>query len=157
MRSIVLLFLGLSLSILFGCYGRTPIDVNEEEISSDIVYNPNTADGDGDSLQLPRIEFENNIHDFGKIIQGEIVSYTFKFKNTGRSDLLITTVSASCGCTVPKYPKTPIEPGGEGSITVKYDSKGRKGFQHKKLAVISNTQPNNKIIEIKAMVYIPED
>ncbi len=155
-RSGIIFYFGLSLLVLSGC---SPIN-NENtkgEIPADVVFNPNTADGQPDTSLLPRIEFVNELHDFGRIIQGTIVSYSFKFKNSGRSDLLITTVSASCGCTVPKYPKIPLKPGEEGFIVVSFDTKGRKGFQHKKLAVISNTQPNNKIIEIKAMVYIPEE
>lgn len=141
--------------MISGCSGKN--SQNGDEISADVVYNPNTADGNADTSILPRIEFEEEIHDFGRIIQGEIVSYSFKFKNTGRSDLVITTVSASCGCTVPNYPKSPVKPGEEDYIVVKFNSEGRKGFQHKKLAVIANTQPNNTIIEIKAMVYIPEE
>ncbi|MCP4160773.1 MAG: DUF1573 domain-containing protein [Deltaproteobacteria bacterium] len=152
----LLLFSIISLIILSSCSGSKS-SLTEDEISSDVVYNPNTADGQADTNLLPRIEFENDLHDFGRIIQGEIVSYSFKFKNTGKSDLVIATVSASCGCTVPKYPKTPLKPGEQGSIVVSFNSQGRKGFQHKKLAVISNTQPNHKIIEIKAMVYIPEE
>jgi len=136
------------------CEGSTE---EKERIPVDVVYNPNTANGDADTSMLPKIEFEHNLHDFGRIIQGEIVSYSFKFKNTGKTDLLITTVSASCGCTVPKYPKTPVSPGDEDYIVVSFNTKGRKGFQHKKLAVIANTQPNNTMIEIKGMIYIPED
>ena len=151
----VLLFIVLSVVILSSCLGVDSNDKNQ--IPSDVAFNPNTANGDVDTNMLPRIEFEEELHNFGRIIQGEIVSYSFKFKNTGKSDLLIATVSASCGCTVPKYPKTPLKPGEEGYIVVNFNSQGRKGFQHKKLAVISNTQPNNKIIEIKAMVYIPEE
>lgn len=146
----------LSGFILSYCSGNK-INKKDKTIPADIVYNPNTANGDADTTKLPKIEFEEYLHDFGRIIQGEVVSYSFKFKNTGRSDLLIITVSASCGCTVPKYPKDPLKPGEEGYIVVSFNSQGRKGFQHKKLAVISNTQPNNTILELKAMVYIPEE
>jgi len=155
-RFSLLLILTLSVIILSSCSGGESNN-QEEEISTDVVFNPNTANGEADTSLLPIIEFENDLHDFGRMIQGEIVSFSFKFKNTGKSDLLITTVSASCGCTVPKYPKKALKPGAEGSIVVSFNSEGRKGFQHKKLAVISNTQPNHKIIEIKAMVYIPEE
>lgn len=142
--------------ILSGCL-RKKSQNNEHQIPADIVYNPNTADGDADTSRLPRITFEKEMHDFGRLIEGEVVSYSFKFKNTGSSDLLITTVSASCGCTVPKYPRLPVKPGAQDYIVVSFNTKGRKGFQHKKLAVISNTQPNNTIIEIKAQVYTPEE
>lgn len=155
-RSNIIFFFGLSVLILSGCSALNK-ESNKGEIPADVVFNPNTAEGQVDTNLLPKIEFVNELHDFGRIIQGTKVSYSFKFKNSGRTDLLITTVSASCGCTVPKYPKTPLKPGEEGFIVVSFDSKGRNGFQHKQLVVISNTQPNHKIIEIKAVVYIPEE
>ena len=95
------------------------------------------------------------IHDFGKVIQGEKVSFGFKFKNTGNADLVIAQVNSSCGCTVPKFPKTPVKPGDESVITVMFDSQDRKGVQNKTITVASNCQPSNSVIRIKAMVIVP--
>ena len=124
-------------------------------ISSDVVSNPNTANGKTDASTLPNIEFEEEIHDFGKIIEGETVSYSFKFKNTGKSDLIIADVSTSCGCTVPSYPKTPVKPGQEGVVKVAFNSAGKRGYQAKNIVVVSNTQPNTKMIRIKTLVVSP--
>lgn len=129
----------------------------QETIPADVVENPNTASGKGDSSKLPSITFEEMEHDFGKLLQGESVSYTFKFKNTGKSDLLIAEVSTSCGCTVPSYPKTPIKPGEPGEIRVTFTSKGQRGFQSKNILVVSNTQPNTVVLRIKAQVVNPGD
>ena len=123
-------------------------------LSTDVVTNPNTASGKVKD-NLPMIEFEKEIHDFGKVIQGEKVSYGFKFKNTGKSDLVISQVNTSCGCTVPKFSKEPIKPGEEQVITVKFDSKGRKGIQNKSITVLSNCQPSTTVVRIKAMVIAP--
>ena len=123
-------------------------------LSTDVVTNPNTASGVVKD-NLPVIEFEKEIHDFGKVIQGEKVSYGFKFKNTGKSDLVISQVNTSCGCTVPKFSKEPIKPGEERVITVKFDSKGRKGIQNKSITVLSNCQPSTTVIRVKAMVIAP--
>ena len=95
-------------------------------------------------------------HDFGKIIQGEIVTYAFKFENTGKSDLLVSAVSASCGCTATKYSKDPVAPGSDGFIQVTFISEGRKGFQNKTVTVLANTQPNKTTLRLKAVVVIPE-
>jgi hypothetical protein len=127
-----------------------------KNISGDIVKNPNTADGKGDTSSLPRFQFAEETHDFGKIMQGEKVSYSFKFKNVGKSDLVITDAHGSCGCTIADYPKTPIPANGEGSIDVKFNSEGKKGFQSKTVTLIANTQPNTKVLSIKAMVQEPE-
>jgi hypothetical protein len=125
---------------------------NNNKITSDIIENPNTANGKGDMSQLPSFRFEEESHDFGKINQGETVSFPFKFKNVGKSDLVISDVSTSCGCTVPSYPKTPIHPRQEGTIKVSFNSAGKHGFQNKNIVIIANTQPNTLILRIKAEV-----
>jgi len=140
---------GLILLLLTACNSR-----NDESLSTDIVNNPKTASGD-ESDDLPEIEFKKEIHDFGKIIQGEKVSFGFKFKNTGHSDLLISQVNTSCGCTVPRFPKTPIKPGDEEVIKVTFDSSGRKGIQNKTITVVTNCQPSANVLRIKAMVIAP--
>lgn len=124
---------------------------------ADIVKNPNTASGEADAGDMPVLEFEKDFHDFGRIIQGEKVSYSFKFTNAGKSDLIISKVSTSCGCTVPEFPKTPIRPGESNKIAVKFDSENRRGFQNKSITIISNTQPNSVVLRIKAQVVLPEE
>lgn len=122
---------------------------------ADVVSNPNTASGNGDASQLPGLTFQETEHDFGRIIEGETVSFTFKFKNSGKTDLVIADVSTSCGCTVPSYPKTPIRPGEEGTIKVAFNSRGKRGFQAKNIVVVANTQPNTTLLRIKAQVVAP--
>jgi predicted small secreted protein len=127
----------------------------EEKISTDLVKNPNTAGGENNSGSLPVFKFVEIEHDFGKIIQGESVSYDFKFTNTGKSDLIIVDVSTSCGCTVPSFPKTPIRAGETGVIKVSFNSAGKFGFQAKNILVVANTQPNTTLLRIKAQVTGP--
>jgi hypothetical protein len=153
MTSKIFHFLLISLIIAFttSCGNKG----SNNEIPADVVQNPNTADGKGDLSKLPAIKFYEEVHDFGKIIEGETVAFDFKFKNTGKSDLLIADVSTSCGCTVPSYPKTPIRPGDEGIIKVTFNSAGKRGFQTKNIVVVANTQPNTIPIKIKAQVVNP--
>lgn len=130
---------------------------SEKQITTDLVQNPISARGDADKSKLPKIEMEEDFHDFGKIIQGEIVTYGFKFKNTGKSDLLITRVSTSCGCTASDYPREPVEPGEEGVINITFNSKGRIGVQRKTATILSNAQPNRTKLTIKALIFVPEN
>lgn len=88
------------------------------------------------------VSFENENYDFGKIAQGEKVAYSYKFKNTGKSPLIILNATATCGCTVPEVPKEPIKPGAEGEIKVVFDSNGKSGMQDKVITVTSNAQPH---------------
>lgn len=88
------------------------------------------------------MQFENDKYDFGKITQGEKVYYSYKFKNAGKSPLIILDATATCGCTVPEVPKEPIKPGAEGEIKVVFDSNGKSGMQDKVITVTSNAHPN---------------
>jgi hypothetical protein len=126
-----------------------------EQIPASAVKNTNTASGKEVKDNLPVITFDKELHDFGKIVQGEKVSYSFKFTNTGKTDLVISNVTTSCGCTVPEYPKTPIRPGQVGHIKVTFDSSGRSGIQLKTITVLANTQPNTTVIQIKSEIVVP--
>ena len=149
---IYLILFVLSISFIPGCKSSGD---KEERISTDLVKNPNTANGEINSASLPAFKFEEIEHDFGKIIQGESVSYEFQFTNTGKTDLIIVDVSTSCGCTVPSFPRTPIRPGDKGAIKVSFNSAGKFGFQAKNVLVVANTQPNTTLLRIKAQIVGP--
>jgi hypothetical protein len=74
----------------------------------------------------PVISFDKKIWDFGTITDGEVVEHTFRFTNTGTNDLIISNASASCGCTIPEWPKEPIAPGEKGEIKVEFNSNGKR-------------------------------
>jgi hypothetical protein len=98
------------------------------------------------------IAFNDTKHSFGKIKEGEIVKHNYHFKNTGNAPLMISRAEASCGCTVPSFPKEPIPPGAEGDITVQFDSHNRKGHQQKNVLVWSNAQQEKMSIGFDAEV-----
>lgn len=93
-----------------------------------------------ETMPKTEISFAEKDFDFGRISAGAVVTHTYKFKNTGAGPLLIVKADASCGCTVPSFPKAPVPPGGEGAIQVQFNSKGRSGMQHKTIMVVSNAQ-----------------
>ena len=135
--------------VMSGCSGT-----GSKKIPTDVVSNPSSADGF--KSKSAQISFEKTEHDFGRIIQGERLVYRFRFTNTGSQDLLITKVSSSCGCTVGKYPKEPIEPGKTGDIEVTFDSAGRKGIQNKSVTVLTNANPNRVDLRIKGNIVTPD-
>ncbi|HTM65259.1 MAG TPA: DUF1573 domain-containing protein [Flavipsychrobacter sp.] len=93
-----------------------------------------------ENLPKTTIEFAETKHSFGTITEGDKVTHAFKFKNTGSNPLVISNAIASCGCTVPSYPKEPVPPGGEGELVVQFNSSGREGHQQKNVMVYSNGQ-----------------
>ena len=141
------LIIGLSLA---SCSGNS-----DKKLDTDVVRNVRSGDANN-RLNGPRIVFDKTEHNFGRVIAGEMVRYSFNFTNNGREDLLLSKVSSSCGCTVPNYSKEPIKPGGKGTIEVVFDSRGRKGMQNKTITVLSNSTPNKTLLKIKANVHNPE-
>ncbi len=67
-------------------------------------------------------KFNETSHKFGDVPQNVPATTIFKFKNTSKAPLIIETATASCGCTSPQYPKTPILPGKTGDIRVAYNA-----------------------------------
>lgn len=127
-------------------------------ISPEVVNNPATANTKTEGTDaVPVFTFETDNHEFGEIVQGERVSYAFKFKNTGDAPLVISSASASCGCTVPEYTKVPVEPGEEGFINVTFDSAGKSGMVSKTVTLIANTIPNTKVLTISADIKAPKE
>lgn len=102
--------------------------------------------------KYPVMTFEKKEHDFGVIAADSKVTYTFNFKNTGESDLLISNAVGSCGCTVPEFPKEPIKPGESGKMKVSFNSEGKNGNQQKTVTVSANTQSGKEIVTIKASI-----
>jgi len=96
----------------------------------------------------PVMKFESESHDFGKIKQGDKTSYGFKFINTGKSPLIISNAVASCGCTTPEWPKTPLQPGQGGEIKVTFNSANKSGLQDKLITITANTNPAQSMVHL---------
>ena len=134
------------LILLVSCNSDPSKKIKKENVQS-AVERINT------SFDFPTIEFNKTNHDFGEINDGEIVETTFQFTNSGKSDLIISNASGSCGCTVPDYPRDiPIKPGESNTIIVKFDSSNKPGMQRKTVTLTTNTSKGKELINIKAFV-----
>ncbi len=118
----------------------------------DYLRTPVNADGSLDSTKMPRVKFENPIHDFGTLGQNDKRKHTFSFTNPSNHNLYIMNVNTSCGCTVASYSEEKIAPGASGEININYDPKGRSGLQEKKIIVTSNAFPNTMELTIIAEI-----
>jgi len=127
-----------------------------DKLPADMIQNPNSAEGFDDSQKIPLVKFKTMEHDFGYVIKGEVVSYSFKITNSGQADLLIAEVTTTCGCTVSKYPVDPIKPGETKNITAIFNSEDRIGFQNKRITVLTNATPARYVLKILAEVIKPE-
>jgi hypothetical protein len=119
------------------------------------TMNNNAVPGGTNADEMPDIKFDEEDHDFGRIKQGETLTYSYKFTNTGKSDLIINNCSASCGCTIPNCPKEPIRPGASGYIDVRFDSAGKQGDVTKEVHVATNAAPSIRNIRFHVFVEVP--
>ena len=130
MRNFSFLIL-LAGTILISCDVR-----KNDKVVDDAVQQMEDAKKDTTTVQLI-----DSVYNFGTIAEGEKVTYSFRFKNSGTKPMVITNTSASCGCTVPEKPEKPIMPGETGSIKVVFNSKGKLGHNEKNITVMANTNP----------------
>ena len=101
------------------------------------------------------IWFEEYLHDYGEIEKDGDGTWSFEFKNLGEKSFVINRVRSTCGCTVPEWPREPIEPGASGEITVIYNTKTTGTFL--KSVVVYSTAANSPVkLKIKGKVVAPE-
>jgi uncharacterized cupredoxin-like copper-binding protein len=128
-------------------------DPNSPEIRfklTGVVVDPGRGSNVGDS---PKLFFKDTQHDFGKVKEGDVVDYTFTFENKGTKALNIKDIKTSCGCTAALVSSKKIEPGKEGTLKVKLDTKNRIGKMSRRVTIYSNDPSNpNMVLTIFANV-----
>lgn len=96
--------------------------------------------------------FEETEFSFGTVTDGDKVSHTYTFTNTGNEPLILSDARGSCGCTVPSWPREPIAPGAKGEITVEFNSANKVGARNQKVTITANTNPPQSFIYLKGDV-----
>ena len=124
---------------------KAAIAVTYPSAAIEPTASPNASDA------LPAFAWTETSFDFGKIKHNAPVTHEFRFVNKGAEPLVITSVQASCGCTVAKYTKDPIAPGGEGFVTATYNA-ATKGIFNKSVTVNANTQDGVVVLAIRGEV-----
>lgn len=148
-----ILFIPVSLLLIVSCSTDTINDMPNEGITVDLIQNPKTL-RDGKKVEMPIMKFKSKHHTFGELVQGEKVKHTFKFTNTGNTPLIINNAKATCGCTVPSWPKEPILPNEKGAIEVVFNSEGKMGAFNKTITINANTMPNTNKISISGNIIL---
>ncbi len=163
----ILVFLAFALVVMVGCKSESgstaevapsaPVP-NSAPAKNEItpIANPAAAEPDVPVGPVTTVEFEETEFDFGTVMEGEKVTHVYKFKNTGDEPLIISNAKATCGCTVPSWPREPIAPGESSEIKVQFDTKnkGKVGgqVQSKRVTITANTDPVNSYVTIKGKV-----
>ena len=133
-------------SIFFSC------DIRNTRNKADAMVSNTTAQfTDSTTVQLI-----DSAYNFGNVTDGDKVEYSYRFRNTGKNPLIVSSAVASCGCTVPEKPEEPIKPGETGFLKVVFNSKGRVGEVHKTITVTSNAYPKFPELELTGHVVSAE-
>ena len=148
MRKLVLVsFLALSTVVFISC--------NEGNASSK-VKNENVKKAEKRDAEISKgaamIEFDKTSFDFGTVAEGDVVNAEFTVTNAGKTDLIITKASPSCGCTVPTWPKEPIKPGESSKVIAKFNTNGKPNKQVKSITLFTNTAKGREILTIRGNV-----
>jgi hypothetical protein len=102
------------------------------------IRTSNPADTPQNTQPSTPLRFDVTEWSFGDIPEeGGSVSHLFTFTNTAPTPIAIDRVAASCGCTTPDYPRTPVAPGAKASIRVTFDPLGMPGEFTKTITIIS--------------------
>lgn len=101
------------------------------------------------------IYFSQTTYDYGEILEGSDGLYTIDFKNIGNEAIVINRVRSSCGCTVPSWPKAPVEPGAKGEIEVKYNTELTGSFM-KSVYVYSSAENSPVKLTVRGKVLPSE-
>ncbi|WP_066225747.1 DUF1573 domain-containing protein [Formosa haliotis] len=145
MKKIMLGLSAVCLIAFTSCKEDASKKVNEENVAV-------AAERDANSSKFPKIEFTETEHDFGTIESKTEVETVFEYKNTGDAPLVISSITSSCGCTVPQdWSKAPLAPGETGKFTVKFNGSGANSVT-KTITVTSNTEAGKDLVKIKAFV-----
>ena len=141
------LIAGLFLTcFIFSC------DIRNTKSKADVqATNPGVRFTDSTTVQMI-----DSAYNFGKVSDGEKVEYSYRFRNTGKNPLIVSSAVASCGCTVPEKPEEPIRPGETGFLKVVFNSKGRVGPVHKEITVTSNAHPQFPVLQLIGEVVSAE-
>jgi hypothetical protein len=138
--------------VLTGCEQQG----ESRRIDTGIIDIPLSAKDKDMKKEMAVITFETAEINAGRMLQGDVRNYSFSFENTGSAPLIISGISASCGCTVPKnYPRGKILPGESGVIEVRYDSDGKWGEMVSVIGVSTNAMPPRTELIIRAEVIAP--
>src|SRR4030067_1974645 len=103
----------------------------------------------------PKIKFKQTSWNYGKVKQGAVLLHEFVFANEGDATLVIQKVSPSVGCAAALVSAEKIQPGKEGRIEIKFDTRGYGG-QVRKLIYVDSNDPGgtHRQLEVAADIEI---
>ncbi|MBK8449656.1 MAG: DUF1573 domain-containing protein [Saprospiraceae bacterium] len=132
-------FVLISIIALFvACKPNAKLEPNSYDT---LINNPASANNPEDSINIPKIYFKETNYNFGIATQGDTITHEYRFYNTGKATLLISNVSSSCGCAIPKIEKQKLGPGDSSILKVVFSTNDKVMYQEKEITIFANTFP----------------
>jgi hypothetical protein len=105
---------------------------------------------------VPSVHFADTIFDFGSVMAGDVVRHEFVFTNAGDANLELTGVYPSCGCTTVETWSHSVQPGGNGIVSLKFDSSRFNGPVTETTTVVNNDRSHHSLVlSFKGVVSKP--
>jgi hypothetical protein len=155
MRKITFLTIFGGLLFFFACKNDSGEGVQEirgNGHNASVIANPASAEEPMDTNKLARMRFEEVLYNFGTVKEGTQVEHKFKFTNTGKVPLVIANCKATCGCTIPEWPKDEVQPGATAEIKATFNTYSRPGNARKGITITANTFPSEFKIFLEGTV-----
>lgn len=145
MKKIILTLLVLAAFCFISCKENASSKIKNENLEK-------AKQRDLVASAFPVISFDKEVYDFGTVKEGEKVKGKFTIYNKGKSNLIILDATATCGCTVPTWPKKAILPGESSELSFVFNSTGRSGKQSKSITLKTNTEKGSEQLRLKGVV-----
>ncbi len=145
MKKLILMVAAVATVALTSCNEKATAKIDDANLAQ-------VAQNEQKLGDFPVMTFDEVIYDFGTVPEGTEVVKEFKFKNTGKSALIVVNAKATCGCTVPTWTREPVQPGAEGSLLVKFNTSGKPNAQTKTVTIKANTESGTESVTIKGNV-----
>ncbi|MFH1035380.1 MAG: DUF1573 domain-containing protein [Pseudomonadota bacterium] len=94
----------------------------------------------------PKVVFDKMEIVYPNVHEGEMLHAQFPFSNQGKMNLIIDSVTPSCGCTVAEFDRV-TQPGAKGMINLNLDTSGISG-SFRKTAVVNTNDPTNPFVTL---------
>ena len=146
-KNFITVYLSLSVVFITSCNKESAsVKVKKENLETAKKRDVEISKG------AAEIKFDIIEYDFGTVNEGEIVEAKYMVTNAGKTDLIISNVQASCGCTVPVWPKDPIKPGESAEVLANFNTAGKPNRQSKTLTLFTNTAKGREVLRLKGSV-----
>ncbi len=118
---------------------------NKLTVSATISDDFSTMSAD-EKAKGPKLKFENTSYQFVTTKVGNKIAFEYKFKNDGKSNLLIRKIVTTCGCITAAASTLVVKPQTTGSIKGIFDTTDKKGTQNYGITVVSNDPHNSQTV-----------